>query len=111
MQVKSIKQTGEIYVALTIVIPKEDVPGENRVAATPETVKKIKALGAIFEHALRVSAASLQHSLMIGDSYEADIKGAMNVQLDAVFYNPEQQNIPEKPTFEVTHLMELKGFL
>ncbi|NJL75909.1 MAG: noncanonical pyrimidine nucleotidase, YjjG family [Saprospiraceae bacterium] len=78
---------------------------------TNETANARKPDSAIFEHALRVSAASLQHSLMIGDSYEADIKGAMNVQLDAVFYNPEQQNIPEKPTFEVAHLMELKGFL
>lgn len=32
--------------ALTIVIPKETLTGEKRVAATPETVKKITALGA-----------------------------------------------------------------
>jgi len=32
--------------ALTIAIPKESISGEKRVAATPETVKKIIALGA-----------------------------------------------------------------
>jgi putative hydrolase of the HAD superfamily len=78
---------------------------------TNETANARKPDSAIFEHALRTAKASIHNSLMIGDSYEADIKGAMNVQLDTVFYNPEQQHIPEKPTFEIIHLTELKAFL
>lgn len=65
----------------------------------------------IFEYAINLTNASLSNSLMIGDNYEADIKGAMNANLDTVFYNPEKQSIIEKPTFEILNLVDLKDFL
>jgi putative hydrolase of the HAD superfamily len=65
----------------------------------------------IFEYALKSTNASLSSSLMIGDNYEADIKGAMNINLDTVFYNPEKLQITEKPTYEIFHLEELENFL
>ena len=43
--------------ALRIAILKERAPGETRVAATPETVKKFLALGAGVAGRLRVTAA------------------------------------------------------
>lgn len=44
---------------------------------------------------------------MIGDSYEADIIGAQEAGIEAVFFN--EQNIEvENPVFQVKHLLELK---
>jgi YjjG family noncanonical pyrimidine nucleotidase len=78
------------------------------------TVDKAKALKpdkAIFEYALKCTNASLSSSLMIGDNYEADIKGALNANFDAVFYNPARQETIEKPTFDIVKLIEIKRFL
>ncbi len=65
----------------------------------------------IFQYALKTTNAILSESLMIGDNYEADILGAMNIQMDTVFYNPEKQPIELKPTFEIERLSELKSIL
>ena len=48
----------------------------------------------IFEHAIKSMNAPKSSSLMIGDSWEADIVGAMNFGIDQVYYNPkiEQKN-------------------
>jgi YjjG family noncanonical pyrimidine nucleotidase len=78
------------------------------------TVDKAKALKpdkAIFDYALKCTNASLSMSLMIGDNYEADIKGAINANFDTVFYNPAQQKTIEKPTFDIVKLIEIKQFL
>jgi putative hydrolase of the HAD superfamily len=42
---------------------------------------------AIFEKALQKSNAEPQNSIMIGDSYEADIEGAQNAGLHAVYFD------------------------
>jgi FMN phosphatase YigB (HAD superfamily) len=48
---------------------------------------------------------------MIGDNYEADILGAISANMDTVFYNPDEINIVQKPTFEIKKLIELKEIL
>lgn len=57
---------------------------------TSAEAKAQKPHKAIFQYALRRTGAKVKQSLMIGDSWEADIVGAQNVQMDHVFYNPEQ---------------------
>ena len=44
----------------------------------------------IFEYALKTANASKEESLMIGDSFEADILGALNFGMDAVFFNEDK---------------------
>jgi YjjG family noncanonical pyrimidine nucleotidase len=64
----------------------------------------------IFDFALSLSNASKEESLMIGDSYEADILGAQNAGIEAIFFN--EQNIQtDMPVFQVNHLLELKKIL
>jgi YjjG family noncanonical pyrimidine nucleotidase len=78
------------------------------------TVDKAKALKpdkVIFDYALKSTNASLSTSLMIGDNYEADIKGAMNADFATVFYNPAGQETVEKPTFDILKLVDMKHFL
>ena len=44
----------------------------------------------IFEHALEKARATTQESVMIGDNYEADILGALNVGMQAICFNYEK---------------------
>lgn len=78
---------------------------------TNEKANARKPEKAIFDYALNRANASISNSLMIGDNYEADIKGAINAQFDTVFYNPEKRETIEKPTFEIVQLIEMKTFL
>lgn len=43
---------------------------------------------AIFQHALNVAGADKETSIMIGDSLEADVMGALNFGMDAIYFNP-----------------------
>jgi putative hydrolase of the HAD superfamily len=65
----------------------------------------------IFDYAIDITKANLVESLMIGDNYEADILGAINVNMDTVFYNPGNIPTGQKPTFDIKKLVELKEFL
>jgi YjjG family noncanonical pyrimidine nucleotidase len=64
----------------------------------------------IFEYALNLAQANKENSVMIGDCLEADVHGALDAGLDAIFFNdkkvPVKQNIKQ-----VNHLLELKKYL
>lgn len=64
----------------------------------------------IFNFALSLAKASKEESIMIGDSWEADIEGALDFGMDAIFFNPDNK-IAEKPVVEVNHLLALKNIL
>jgi putative hydrolase of the HAD superfamily len=62
---------------------------------------------AIFEHALGLAGAVKNESLMIGDSLEADVYGALNFGMDAIYFNPAGLDRPEDVPVQITHLKEL----
>jgi putative hydrolase of the HAD superfamily len=62
---------------------------------------------AIFEHALSLAEAEKHESIMIGDSLEADVYGALNFGIDAIYFNPFNTPRPENVPLQVTHLKEL----
>jgi YjjG family noncanonical pyrimidine nucleotidase len=65
---------------------------------------------AIFEYALSVANADKHHSVMIGDCIEADVQGAIDCGIDAIFFNEHRAEAhPSIP--QVHHLLELKNFL
>lgn len=64
----------------------------------------------IFDHALKVANAKPHESIMIGDNYEADILGAMNVGYDVIFFNCFNQKIDSKIK-QVRDLLEIKMYL
>ena len=78
---------------------------------TSESSNSLKPQKQIFEYALHKTGASLNESLMIGDSIEVDIAGAIAAGMDQVHvnYNGIQQSL--KPTYTVTELKQLKEFL
>lgn len=67
----------------------------------------------IFEYAMEQVGASAAQSLMIGDSLEADIMGAQSVQMDQVWFNPENESNATKiqPTYEIHELLALPPLL
>lgn len=62
---------------------------------------------AIFEHALNLAQAQKQESIMIGDSLEADVYGAQNFGIKAIFFNPLKAQKPDDVEQQIHHLEEL----
>ena len=62
---------------------------------------------AIFEYALNLARAQKQESIMIGDSLEADVYGAQNFGIKAIFFNPLKAQKPNDVEQQIHHLEEL----
>src|ERR1700761_2952731 len=62
---------------------------------------------AIFAHALSLAGADKSETVMIGDSLEADVYGALNFGMDAIYFNPFNKPKPDDVPLQVTHLKEL----
>jgi len=78
---------------------------------TSESVHVKKPNPKIFEFALQVSGANAGNSLMIGDSIEADINGALSVGMQAIHCNFENEIITDNNFISVKSLSELKQYL
>lgn len=66
---------------------------------------------AIFEHALSLGGAEKETSLMIGDSLEADVRGALAFGMDAIYFNPARLPKPDDVPVEIYGLRELMEIL
>lgn len=71
-------------------------------------VKKPNSI--IFDYAVNLAQTSKEKSIMIGDDFDADVNGALNAGLDAIFFNVRNIEIPEKYK-QINHLLELKKYL
>ncbi|RZJ70022.1 YjjG family noncanonical pyrimidine nucleotidase [Flavobacterium sp.] len=71
-------------------------------------VKKPNPL--IFEHALQLAEADKKHSIMIGDCIEADVRGALNSGMDAIFFC-QDATASYEGVKKISNLIELKKFL
>jgi putative hydrolase of the HAD superfamily len=82
-----------------------------REVVTSECSNSIKPQKEIFDYALRKAGALPEESLMIGDSLDVDILGAMNAGIDQVHVN--YQSLPQDiiPTYTIQSLNQLKEFL
>ena len=58
------------------------------------------------------SNSKRSQTLMIGDSWDADIVGAHNSRIHQIWYNPKgKEPIGFQPTYMVAHLAEIKNIL
>jgi putative hydrolase of the HAD superfamily len=78
---------------------------------TSEATNSLKPEKAIFEYALQKTGATAPESIMIGDSLEVDIAGAMSVGMDTVHTNYTGVKGDITPTYTVTELVQLKEIL
>ena len=65
----------------------------------------------IFNHALTTANASKTESIMIGDSIEADVLGALNFGIKAVFFNPANEMVSNEEIIQIQSLIQLKNIL
>ena len=71
-------------------------------------VKKPNSI--IFDYAINSAKASKENCIMIGDCLDADVNGALNAGLDAIFFNDKKIEAPENIK-QINHLLELKKYL
>lgn len=81
-----------------------------RTMTTSEKAGVKKPYPQIFEFALKAAQTQPHQSVMIGDNPEADIEGAINAGLGAVFFNEKKAANPKKFT-EIYHLEQIKNIL
>ena len=75
---------------------------------TSEGSSSLKPQKEIFDYAFERTGADPSESIMLGDSIEVDIIGAMNAGIDQVFINHLNIPIDIKPTYVVRSLKELE---
>ena len=77
-----------------------------------EDLGVLKPWPEIFHFALSATQSELRESLMIGDSWEADITGAHGVGMHQAFYDvTERTAFPFQPTYHIHSLKELMNLL
>ena len=96
VQYKKLKNSGIITYFKTIT--------------TSEEVGLKKPNPVIFTKAIQKASTSYKTSIMIGDSFEADILGGENVGLQTLFYNYRNEQVPNKYEF-VSNLLDIKNHL
>lgn len=78
---------------------------------TSESVGVKKPNPRVFEYALNIANASKENSIMIGDSIEADIEGALNFGLKAIHCDFENTGDINTLFDTVNSLSDLKKYL
>ncbi|EAR11683.1 putative haloacid dehalogenase-like hydrolase protein [Polaribacter irgensii 23-P] len=78
---------------------------------TSESVGVKKPDSRVFNFALKVSKATKENSIMIGDSLEADIHGALRVGMQAIHCVFDEATPTDKSITTVTSLLEIKRYL
>ncbi|MCF7569553.1 YjjG family noncanonical pyrimidine nucleotidase [Sabulilitoribacter arenilitoris] len=81
-----------------------------KTVTNSETVGVKKPNPKIFKYALKVANVKVDQSVMIGDSYEADILGALNVGMDAIYFG-SYSNVLAGKLKQVNNLIHLKKYL
>jgi putative hydrolase of the HAD superfamily len=76
---------------------------------TSETSNSLKPQKEIFDYAILNTKAQKEESIMLGDSIEVDIIGAMNAGIDQVYVNHTGLEPSIKPTYTVHSLKELEN--
>lgn len=78
---------------------------------TSESVGVKKPNPKVFHFALEKANAIAQQSMMIGDSLEADVQGALRVGMKAIHFNPSKIQTSDRHEVEINNLSEIKNYL
>lgn len=77
---------------------------------TSEDVGAKKPNPKVFNYALKAAKTGPEHSVMIGDSFEADVLGARAVGFQTIFYNYRNQQLEDMAP-SVDNLLQIKNYL
>jgi len=78
---------------------------------TSESVGVKKPNPKVFKHSLEIANANIDQAIMIGDSIEADINGALGVGMKAIHCNFDTSLVPNNLFMSVSSLLEIKKFI
>ena len=78
------------------------------IIVTSEMAGAKKPNPLIFNYALEKAGANLENSVMIGDDLNTDIKGAVNVGMKSIYFNPNKRTNNSIAWKEVVTLKEIK---
>ena len=81
-----------------------------KTVTNSEMVGVKKPNAKMFQYALNLAKTTKETSIMIGDNYEADIMGALDIGLDAICFNYHKTKISSNIK-QVNHLLEIKTLL
>lgn len=70
-----------------------------------------KPASQIFQHSLDLAKAEKAESILIGDDWIADVKGAQRFGIDVIFFDVFDENPEEKDLKTVKQLSEVKQYL
>lgn len=84
--------------------------GYFKTITSSEEVGLKKPNPVIFKTALEKAKVITEQSIMIGDSFEADILGAESIGMKTLFYNYRKETVPNGYTV-ITDLLEIKSHL
>jgi putative hydrolase of the HAD superfamily len=76
-----------------------------------EDVGKNKPSPDIFHHSLKHANAKPSDSVMIGDDFEVDILGALNIGMKGIHFDPKNQHTSADDTLRIRQLNELPGMM
>ena len=65
----------------------------------------------IFEYSLNLAKAEKSESILIGDDWIADVKGAQRFGIDVIFFDVNNDNPQEENLKVIKHLSEVKQYL
>jgi putative hydrolase of the HAD superfamily len=85
------------------------IGGYFKQVITSEVSNSLKPHKEIFDYAFRKAGADPAESIMLGDSIEADIQGAINAGIDQVYVNHLKREPTIRPTYTVYSLKELEN--
>lgn len=94
--------------AAAVKVTKCDLKKYFTTVVISEVVGYHKPHPEIFYHAIDNARTAIADSVMIGDSLEADIRGAQNVGMDAIYFNPNNTDVPLDVKQSINTLAELK---
>lgn len=81
-----------------------------KTVTNSESVGVKKPNPKIFKHALKVANTPAKQAIMIGDNFEADILGAINIGMDAIFFDAKNETTKNNVK-QINNLIHLKKYL
>jgi putative hydrolase of the HAD superfamily len=78
---------------------------------TSERAGSKKPSKAIFEYVLTRYGFRASEAIMVGDNLQTDIQGAINADIDPVFFNPARLPCQLPIKYDIASLLELKNIL
>ena len=93
-----------------VKLDKSEIKHFFKTVTSSEEVGVKKPNPKVFHAALKKANATAENAIMIGDTYGADIVGAIGVGMDTLHYNYWKETVPADIRV-VEHLDEIKNFL